>query len=184
MPRTARATPGGFSFHALNRGNRRADEFHAEGDYDGFVRLLGQAVARFPVRLLGFCLMPNHFHLAAWPPGDDDLSAFMHWLLTTHASRYQKYYRSTGHVWQGRFKAFPIQEDDHLLTVLRGLPGWSTHSTAWSAGRASALGEEEIPQGDSGEKAADNSRRGTMCARIMSGRVATLLGDVSEESSP
>jgi hypothetical protein len=63
--------------------------------------------------------MPNHFHLAAWPTGAEDLSAAMHWLLTTHACRYQKLYRSTGHVWQGRFKVFPIQEDDHLLTVLR-----------------------------------------------------------------
>ncbi|HEV3257528.1 MAG TPA: transposase [Gemmataceae bacterium] len=119
MRPTARSTPGGFCYHALNRGNRRAEVFHAEADYDRFVRLLAQAVAAFPVRLLAFCLMPNHFHLAVWPPGDRDLSACMHWLLTTHASRYQKQHRSTGHVWQGRFRAFPIQEDAHLLTVLR-----------------------------------------------------------------
>jgi putative transposase len=119
MPRTARATPGGFCFHVLNRGNRRQEVFHDPADYDAFVRLLVQAAARFPVRWLAFCLMPNHFHLAAWPTGPDDLSATMHWLLTTHACRYQKQYRSTGHVWHGRFKVFPIQEDDHLLTVLR-----------------------------------------------------------------
>jgi putative transposase len=119
MPRTARATPGGLCYHVLNRGNRRAEVFHTEADYDGFVRLLAQAAARFPVRPLGFCLMPNHFHLAAWPVGYRDLSACLHWLLTTHACRYQKSYRRTGHVWQGRFKAFAIQEDDHLLSVLR-----------------------------------------------------------------
>ncbi|HEV3261560.1 MAG TPA: transposase [Gemmataceae bacterium] len=119
MPRTARSTPGGFCSHALNRGNGRADVFHAKADYDRFVRLLAEAVGGFPVRLLAFCLMPNHFHLAVWPPGDRDLSACMHWLLTTHASRYQKQHRSTSHVWQGRFKAFPIHEDARLLTVLR-----------------------------------------------------------------
>jgi len=43
----------------------------------------------------------------------------MHWLLTAHVRRYQRHYHSTGHVWQGRFKAFPIQEDEHLLVVLR-----------------------------------------------------------------
>jgi putative transposase len=43
----------------------------------------------------------------------------MHWLLTAHVRRYRKVYRGSGHIWQGRFKAFPIQEDDHLLTVLR-----------------------------------------------------------------
>ena len=43
----------------------------------------------------------------------------MHWLLTTHIRRYQRHYHSSGHIWQGRFKAFPVQEDDHLRVVLR-----------------------------------------------------------------
>jgi putative transposase len=83
------------------------------------VKLIRQASARLPMRLLGFCLMPNHFHLALWPYGDDDLSAWMGWLLTAHVRRYHKHYHSSGHVWQGRFRAFPIQEDAHLLAVLR-----------------------------------------------------------------
>jgi len=83
------------------------------------VSLCSQACARVPVRVLGYVLMPNHFHLVLWPVGDDHLGAWMHWLLTTHASRYNRIYGRTGHAWQGRFKAFPIQQDDHLLTVLR-----------------------------------------------------------------
>lgn len=43
----------------------------------------------------------------------------MQWLLTAHVRRYHTYHESSGHVWQGRFKAFPIEQDDHLLTVLR-----------------------------------------------------------------
>jgi putative transposase len=43
----------------------------------------------------------------------------MQWLLTAHVRRYHQHYRSSGHVWQGRFKAFPIEQDEHLLTVLR-----------------------------------------------------------------
>ena len=43
----------------------------------------------------------------------------MQWLLTSHVRRYHRHYHSSGHVWQGRFKAFPVQQDDHLLTVLR-----------------------------------------------------------------
>ena len=50
---------------------------------------------------------------------DGELSRWMHWLMTTHVRRYQGRHRSSGHVWQGRFKAFPIQEDEHLLAVLR-----------------------------------------------------------------
>ena len=63
--------------------------------------------------------MPNHFHLVLWPQKDGDLSAFMGWLLTAHVRRYHQHYHSSGHVYQGRFRSFPIQEDDHLLTVLR-----------------------------------------------------------------
>ena len=82
---------------------------------------------------LAYCLlMPNHFHLALWPREDGDLSRWMPWLMTTHVRRYLRHYRSSGHVWQGRFKAFPSQEDEHLLTVLRYIgatrcePGWSS----------------------------------------------------------
>ena len=106
MPRTARATPGGYCFHVPNRGNRRAEVFHNTADYDAFVHLLAQGAARHSVRLSGFCLMPNPFHLAVWPVGDGDLGTLHHWLLTTHARRYQRLYRVRGHVWQGRFRPF------------------------------------------------------------------------------
>lgn len=74
---------------------------------------------RVPMRLLAYCLMPNHFHLALWPYADGDLSKWMQWLLTAHVRRYHRWHESSGHVWQGRFKAFPIEQDAHLLTVLR-----------------------------------------------------------------
>ena len=119
MPRTARAAVGGYGYHVLNRGNQRGEVFHDADDYHDFVRLLRQACGRVPMRLIGYCLMPTHFHLVLWPVGDDDLGEFMQWLLTTHVHGYRMRYRGSGHVWQGRFKAFPIEQDEHLLTVLR-----------------------------------------------------------------
>jgi putative transposase len=119
MPRTARGDLAGYCYHALNRGNGRARVFHDDDDYHDFVRLLRQACARVPMRLLSFCVMPNHFHVVLWPHGDGDMGRWMQWLLTTHVHGYRKRYRGSGHVWQGRFKAFPIEEDEHLLTVLR-----------------------------------------------------------------
>jgi putative transposase len=119
MPRTARASVGGYCYHVLNRGNGRAQVFHDADDYHGFVRLLRLAGARVPLRLVGFCSMPNHFHLVLWPRGADDLNTWMQWLLTAHVHGYRRRYRGSGHIWQGRFKAFPIAQDDHLLTVLR-----------------------------------------------------------------
>ena len=119
MPRTARASRANYCYHVLNRGNGRAQVFHKPGDYEAFVALFERACERLPMRLLGYCLMPNHFHLVLWPRKDGDLSRWMQWLLTAHVRRYHRHYHGSGHVWQGRFKAFPIEQDEHLLTVLR-----------------------------------------------------------------
>ena len=119
MPRTARASVGGYCYHVLNRGNGRARVFHDSDDYNAFLHLLLKANARVAMRLIGYCLMPNHFHLVLWPYEDGDLSDWMQWLLTAQVHGYRKRYRGSGHVWQGRFKAFPIEQDDHLLQVLR-----------------------------------------------------------------
>ncbi len=119
MPRTARASVRGMWYHALNRGNRREAVFHKPGDYDAFVKAMRDSCDRVPVDLLGYCLMPNHFYLILRPHHDGDLGRWMQWLLTAHARRYHRHYGTSGHVWQGRFKAFPVQDDDHLITVLR-----------------------------------------------------------------
>ena len=77
MPRTARASVGGLCYHVMNRGNRRATVFHKNDDYRAFLRLIPRANRRLPVRVLAYCLMPNHFHLVLWPHGDGDLSRWM-----------------------------------------------------------------------------------------------------------
>jgi putative transposase len=103
----------------MDRSHRGAEILHQEGDDAAFARLLRVACARRDLRLLAYCLMPNHFHLVAWTREDGDLGRWMQWLLTTHVRRYHKHYHASGHLWQGRFRAFPIQENDHLLAVLR-----------------------------------------------------------------
>ncbi len=119
MPRTARLSVGGVIYHALNRGNRREAVFHKPADYDAFLEAIADARRRIPLDLFGYCLMPNHFHLVLRPQGDGDLGRWMRGLLTTHAQRYHRHYKTSGHVWQGRYKAFPVQDDAHLTTVLR-----------------------------------------------------------------
>ncbi len=119
MPRIARASLGGICYHVINRGNARREVFLKEADYEAFLKAMQHAHVEVPMRVLGYCLMPNHFHLVLWPLADGDLSRWMHWLQNTHVRRYHQHYRTSGHIWQGRFKAFPIEQDDHLLTVLR-----------------------------------------------------------------
>ncbi len=63
--------------------------------------------------------MPNHFHLVLRSRDDGDLGRWMHWRATAHVRRYHRHYGTTGHVWQNRFKAFPVEEDEYLGSVLR-----------------------------------------------------------------
>ncbi len=121
MPRSRRCAPGGYVYHALNRAVARLPLFQKDRDYDAFLRVLDEARRRHPIRVLGYCLMPNHWHLVLWPRGDHDLTDFLRWLTHTHTMRWHTHYHTlgTGHLYQGRFKAFPVQDDDHFYTVLR-----------------------------------------------------------------
>lgn len=108
-------------FHVLNRANARGTIFEKPDDYAAFERVLSEALDRVDMRVLAFCLMPNHWHLVLRPRRDGDLSKFMGWLTLTHTQRWHAHFHTvgTGHLYQGRFKSFPIQDDEHFLTVCR-----------------------------------------------------------------
>jgi putative transposase len=121
MPRRPCAGTAGVVFHVLNRGVRRMTLFESPTDYYAFLALLARAQRRVPVSLLSYCLMPNHFHLVLLPEGDRDLSSFMFWLTMLHSLRWHALHgtRGTGPVYQGRFKALPVQTDSHFLRLCR-----------------------------------------------------------------
>lgn len=121
MPRTARNAPGGMVYHVLNRAVARLPLFEKEADYEAFERVLEEAHLRFPIRILAYCVMPNHWHFVLWPKTDTELTDFMRWLTHTHTMRWHAHHGTsgTGHLYQGRYKSFPVQSDDHLYTVLR-----------------------------------------------------------------
>jgi putative transposase len=122
MGRPLRVNLGGYVYHVLNRANGRLRMFHKDGDYEAFERIVAEALDHVPgMRLLGYCLMPNHWHLVLWPRSDGELSDFGHWLALTHTQRWHAHYHSVGvgHLYQGRFKSFVVEGDDHYLTVLR-----------------------------------------------------------------
>jgi putative transposase len=110
-------------YHVLNRGNGRQEVFHREDDYAGFVELIKKAKRRYAVKLFGYCLMPNHYHMVVMIEEAEELSRWMQWLMTSHVRRYHREHESNGHVWQGRYKSFVIESDDHLLTVMRYVEG-------------------------------------------------------------
>ena len=121
MPRAPRADEAGGLYHALNRGNGRAAIFRKDDDYGAFERILSEGLDRYDVALFVYQLMPNHWHLVLRPQQDGEMSEFLRWITATHTMRYHAHYHTSGqgHVYQGRFKSFPIQDDDHFFTVAR-----------------------------------------------------------------
>ena len=121
MPRTARRCPGGVVYHVLNRSAARFKLFRSEKDYLAFGKTLVEAMTRFSINLLAYCIMPNHWHLVLQPHHDGDLSKFMQWLTLAHAQRWRTSHGTVGYgsLYQGRFKSFAIERDRHRLIVLR-----------------------------------------------------------------
>jgi putative transposase len=121
MPRTKRADEAGAICHALNRGNARQVIFRKEADYDAFERILAEGLERYPAELLSYQLMPNHWHMVVRPTEDGGMSNLLRWVAGTHTMRYHTHYHTSGegHVYQGRFKSFPVQDDDHFFVVCR-----------------------------------------------------------------
>jgi putative transposase len=121
MPRKARHAPGGVIYHVLNRAAGRATLFNGRRDYEAFQRCLARTVEAEPIRVLAYCVMPNHWHLVLWPERDGQLARFMLRLTVSHARRWliHRGRIGTGHLYQGRYKSFAIQDDAHLSTACR-----------------------------------------------------------------
>lgn len=105
----------------LNRTNARSSVIDGDDDYTVFERVLGQAVVRYDMRLLAYCVMPNHFHFVLWPSEDDELSLFLRWLTVTRTPRWHTHdgNAGAGYVYEDPFKSFPVQSDKDFLTVRR-----------------------------------------------------------------
>ena len=116
-----REFPGDLIYHAYNRAIEGVRLFEDDAEYVVFLRVLAWAQRRTGTRLLGYCLMPTHWHLVVWPRDDDELRRFLSLASSLHG-RSLRELRGTpgrGAVYQDRFKASPVKDDQHLLTLLR-----------------------------------------------------------------
>lgn len=121
MPRLPRVDVGNEIYHVINRANARLPIFFEEEDFRLFEGILEEAQEKYNMRILAYCLMPNHFHLVLYPRDDNDLQKFMQWLTLTHTQRWhaKNSTAGTGHLYQGRYKSFIVEGDNHLLAVIR-----------------------------------------------------------------
>ena len=121
MARKPRSAPGGMVYHVLNRSAGKFRFLSRDKDFEALENLLIEAHARHPLHLYAYCLMGTHWHFVVLPKEDGDLTAFFRWLTHAHAMRWRVSHRTVGygHLYQGRFKSFPVQEDGHFLDVCR-----------------------------------------------------------------
>lgn len=121
MPRQKRSDEAGVVYHALNRGNARQKIFKKHEDYEAFIRVLHEGLQKYRVELFSFTLMPNHWHLVLRPAKAGEMGRLLRWVTATHTLRHHGHYheRGYGHVYQSRFKSFPVQDDAHFYVVCR-----------------------------------------------------------------
>ena len=121
MGRVRRVDVGGMLYHGWNRANLRSRLFKTEAHYQDFLALLEESLNFVPMRILAYCLMPNHWHLVLYPRADGDLSKFMRRITLTHTQRYHAQTRTVGygHIYQGRYKSLPVETGQHFLTLVR-----------------------------------------------------------------
>ncbi len=121
MPRAARKAPGGQVHHVLNRSDGKIYLFGKDADFEAYQRVMIEAYQRHPICILSYCVLSNHWHFAVWPDADGQVTAFFRWLAHTHACDVLESRAPDRRIRSSvsRFKSFPVQSGDHLLTVLR-----------------------------------------------------------------
>jgi putative transposase len=121
MPRPKRICPAGEVFHVLNRAVARLTIFEKPEDYDALMRVVAETWAIVPLPIYAMVAMPNHWHFVVRPQDDEQVTEFFRRLSVTHTMRWHAHYGTggTGHLYQGRFKSFPVEGDEHLLRVMR-----------------------------------------------------------------
>jgi putative transposase len=187
MGRLPRAIADGLVYHALNRDNNLGRVFADDADHLAFLEALRKTKERYPFRLLGHCLMSDQFHLLSRGESGQTISRILKSLTAWH---YHKRHRSSGHVWQGRFRSPLIQDDGHLLTVLRFIEANPVRANLvldpsdyrWSSYGCHGLGEDDpllspIRESDKLGRTASERRkrwRAKVCARQKEGELTAV----------
>lgn len=121
MARVKRVDVGGMAYHLVNRSVARRPLFEDDDDYGMFMATLRETAKLTGMRVCALCVMPDHWHLVVWPERDGQLSAFAGRLGLAHTQRHHARHRSAGqgHLYQGRYRSFPIEDGAPFLAVCR-----------------------------------------------------------------
>lgn len=150
MPRASRLVVPGIAHHIVQRGNRQQAIFHADDDRRAYLNILAAALDRAGTRCLAWCLMSNHVHLMLVPAEPDGLRAPLASAHTTYAQRVNRAQAVSGHLFQGRFASYPM-DDAHMMVAARYIENnpvaagivKRAEEWPWSSARAHIAGRSE-----------------------------------------
>lgn len=114
----ARAVAPGIPHHVIQRGNRRQQTFFNDEDYIAYLKLMSTWCGKHQVEIWAYCLMPNHVHLIAVPQTMDGLTLAIGEAHRRYTRRINLREDWRGHLWQGRFSSF-IMDEVYLLACTR-----------------------------------------------------------------
>ncbi|MFC1805153.1 transposase [Candidatus Omnitrophota bacterium] len=119
MPRGPRILLENACYHIINRGNQKQDIFFDEEDFRYFLKFFKHYKKKYPVKIFGYCLMPNHIHIILQARYSKNLRLFMKGLAQTYTAWFNDKYKKAGHLWQGRFKNMIVHKDEYFLECIR-----------------------------------------------------------------
>ncbi len=121
MPRSPRVDVANMVYHVINRANNRMRIFESDADYKVFEKILEDAVLVRDIKIISYCIMPNHWHIIFQTTRDGQLSEVLQWVTTTHATRWNTFRNNLGggHLYQGRYKSFTVETNNYLLELIR-----------------------------------------------------------------
>ncbi|MEW6407060.1 MAG: transposase [Patescibacteria group bacterium] len=151
MPRPERISLEGFVYHVINRGNNRQDVFKDNDDFTAYLEIIKRFKTKYQFKLYAYCLMNNHVHLIIEPTKPNTLSKIVQSITLSHIRLYHYKYKSSGHIWQGRFKNPLIQTDEYLLECIKYIELNPVRANIvskpedylWSSYRFHSLGEDK-----------------------------------------
>lgn len=109
----------GALYHVIVRGNQRQRVFFGPADHHRYLQLLGKKSQEHSIKIYAYCLMPNHVHLLVEQSADRPLSKFMQGLQTAYTKFFNIKHKKSGHLFQGRYKAFLVERENYLLELVR-----------------------------------------------------------------
>ena len=102
----------------MNRGRRREKIFLSQLDYETFIKVLQETAEGWNLKIAAYCLMSNHYHLLVQTP-DGNISRCMRHVNGVYTQRFNRAHKKDGQLFRGRYKAVLVEEDSHLIEVLR-----------------------------------------------------------------